>query len=409
MNSSGKATLYLLLVLVGIIIGIFTGGEVIRWIYAHPGRVPFFSGPDVVSSTQDTPQPGENLRNADIDIESERNSALVTATRDVAPCVVGIVVMQLQVEPYYYYEDFFDLFLAPKLVPKYKEIQNMGSGVVINPDGLILTNNHVVDGAEKLFVNFPDGRQLPGTIVGQDPYSDIAVVSVKEGRFKSVRFGDSDKLMIAEWVIAIGNPFLNFFNDPNPTVTVGVVSALNRNFMPFEDVYYQSMIQTDAAINPGNSGGPLVDARGNVIGINTFIFTGNKKQMGSIGIGFAIPANRAKRVVDELVTYGKRRQIWTGIIVQDIDRAIAMTLGYEKVEGVLVTDIQKGSSGEGAGLQAGDIIQQMGQRLIHSHGDLDGFFLNYFVGDKIKIVILRKRQTMAVNLTLKEVPAELMR
>jgi serine protease Do len=402
MNNHGKASVYILLILVGGVVGIFVGGEMIRWIYAHPGIIPFVNIPMPGADTLATPEPAGD------EIGNQRHSALVSATRAVAPCVVGIVVMQLQVEPYYYYEDFFDLFLAPKLVPKYKEVQNMGSGFVIGKNGLILTNNHVVDGAEKLIVNFPDGRQMPGTVVGADPYSDLAVISVGQGEFKSVRLGNSDDLMIAEWVIAIGNPFLNFFKDPNPTVTVGVVSALNRNFNPFEDVYYQGMIQTDAAINPGNSGGPLVNASGEVIGINTFIFTGDKKHMGSIGIGFAIPVNRAKRVAEELVKYGKRRQIWTGIIVQDIDRSVALTLGYEKIEGVLVTDIQPGSSGQSAGLQNGDVIVQMGQRLIRSHADLDGFFLNYFVGDKIPIKVVRKRQAIELPLVLKEIPGRMM-
>ena len=143
------------------------------------------------------------------------------------PCVVGIVVTQIQVVgSSYYYEDFFDLFFAPKLVPRYREVQNMGSGFVINDDGLILTNNHVVEGAKKLYINFPDGRKLEGKVIGRDPYSDLAVVKASGSGFRSITFGNSDDLMIGEWVIAIGNPFLNFFNDAQPTVTVGVVLSL---------------------------------------------------------------------------------------------------------------------------------------------------------------------------------------
>src|SRR5690606_33141926 len=153
-----------------------------------------------------------------------------------------------------------------------------------------------VQNAAKLYVNFSDGRQGEGVVVGVDERSDLAVISVKGDNFKSVRFGNSDEAMIGEWPIAIGNPFLNCINDAHPTVTVGVVSALNRNFAPTEGVYYQGMIQTDAAINPGNSGGPLVNAQGEVIGINTFIYTGSNASKGSIGIGFAIPINRARKV-----------------------------------------------------------------------------------------------------------------
>jgi serine protease Do len=219
-----------------------------------------------------------------------------------------------------------------------------------------------------------------------------------------VRFGNSDDLLIGEWVIAIGNPFLNFFNDPRPTVTVGVVSAVNRNFAPGEDVYYQGMIQTDAAINPGNSGGPLVNANGEVVGINAFIYTGSRQSRGSIGIGFAIPSNRAIRVAEELKEYGLRRPVWTGITVQDLDRAIAMALGAEGVNGVVVTDIQRGSPGDIAGLRQRDIITEMGDRKIRSHIDLEGFFLDYFVGDTVEMHFLRNGRAMSSTLLLKEYP-----
>ena len=209
--------------------------------------------------------------------------------------------------------------------------------------------------------------------------------------------------MIGEWAIAIGNPFLNFINDAHPTVTVGVVSALNRNFAPSEGVvYYQGMIQTDAAINPGNSGGPLVNALGEVIGINTFIFTGSNSNKGSIGIGFAIPIERARRVAEELITYGKRRQVWTGISVQDLNRSIALALDYESTDGVVIVSVQPGSPGEKAGLKPGDIIKKMGNRMIQTHADIDGFFLDYFVGDSVNLVIVRKSKQMKMNLILKE-------
>jgi serine protease Do len=337
------------------------------------------------------------------DISSSRKNAIVRATRQVEPCVVGIVVTQIQVVgSSYNYEDFFDLFFAPKLVPRYREVQNMGSGFVISEDGIILTNNHVVEGAKKLYINFPDGRQIEGSVIGRDPYSDLAVVRVQGRDFKSITFGNSDDMMIGEWVIAIGNPFLNFFGDAQPTVTVGVVSALNRNFAPSENVYYQNMIQTDAAINPGNSGGPLVNALGEVIGINAFIYTGNNANRGSIGIGFAIPINNAKRVVEELVSYGKRRPVWTGISVQDLDRSIALALGLDRTGGVIVTDLQHGSPGVQAGLKVNDVITSMGKRRIESHVDLDGFFVNYFPGDKVPVSVIRSGKALSLTLVLRE-------
>jgi serine protease Do len=282
----------------------------------------------------------------------------------------------------------------------------MGSGFVIDEDGLIITNEHVVHGAQKLHVNFSDGRKIEATVVGTDPHADLAVIALqgKHGKLPIVKLGDSDDLMIGEWVIAIGNPFLNFFNDAKPTVTVGVVSALDRNFAPNENAYYQNMVQTDAAINPGNSGGPLVNALGEVVGINTFIYTGSSENRGSIGIGFAIPINRAKRTARELVKYGKKRPPWTGIAVQDLDRSLALTLGYNGTQGVVVAGVRKGSPGQSAGIREGDIIVQMGNRVIRSHTDIDGFFLNYFVGDTVRIVLVRKGKRIETKLRLEQYP-----
>ena len=235
--------------------------------------------------------------------------------------------------------------------------------------------------------------------------ADIAVVSVNDGEFRSVKFGDSDDSMIGEWAIAIGNPFLNFINDAHPTVTVGVVSALNRNFAPAEGVYYQGMLQTDAAINPGNSGGPLVNAAGEVIGINTFIYTGSTNNKGSIGIGFAIPINRARRVADEIIRFGHRRDMWTGIAVQNLDRSLARAFGNTRDEGVVIASVEHKSPGEAAGVKTGDIISRLGSRRIQSHADIDGFFLDYFVGDTVHMDIIRSGSHQTLPLILKETPS----
>jgi serine protease Do len=401
-DKKGKAGLYLLLLAVGLILGAVVGGEIIRRLYTRQNVWPW----DTAQSSDEYTgtSAGQPVAATDA-IGNSRRNAIVIATEHVEPCVVGIVVTQIQiVGTSYNYEDFFDLFFVPKLVPRYQEVQNMGSGFVISDEGLILTNNHVVEGAKKLYINFPDGRQLEGQVVGRDPYSDLAVVSVRENGFKSITFGNSDDLMIGEWVIAIGNPFLNFFNDAQPTVTVGVVSALNRNFAPSENAYYQNMIQTDAAINPGNSGGPLVNALGEVIGINAFIYTGSMKNKGSIGIGFAIPINNAKRVVKELVTHGRRRAVWTGISVQDLDRSIALTLGLEETTGVVITDLEAGSPGDLCGLRRSDVIVRMGNRQIISHNDLDGFFVNYFPGDTVTVSVMRNGKQTTKTIVLEEYP-----
>lgn len=406
---NGKVGVYLLLLAIGLILGGIIGGEVVRRLYFNDTFQQKGTGADSIgyidSSKSGSTSGQTGSGGIQPAIPGSRRNAIVIATQTVEPGVVGIVVTQIQVVgTSYYYEDFFDMFFTPKLVPRYREVQNMGSGFIIDKDGLILTNNHVVEGAKKLYINFPDGRQLEGKVIGRDPYSDLAVVKVKGNGFKSIKFGNSDDLLIGEWVIAIGNPFLNFFNDAQPTVTVGVVSALNRNFAPSENVYYQNMIQTDAAINPGNSGGPLVNALGEVVGINAFIYTGNKKNRGSIGIGFAIPINSAKRVVKELVKFGRRRPVWTGISVQDLDRSIALALGLSHTKGVVITDLQQGSPGVSSGLKVNDVLVRMGRRRIQSHVDLDGFFVNYFPGDVVHVSVIRGGKKINRKLVLKEYP-----
>ncbi len=396
-NKSSGVGIYLLFLALGISVGLIAGGEIIKRIYV-PATTAAVSQPSTDQSVVSLePPPVQD------DILLSRKNAIVKATRAIAPCVVGIVVTQIQVvRDRYYTNEFLDFFFNPQIQPRYQQIESIGSGFVIHKDGIILTNYHVVENAAKLFVNFANGKRLEGKVIGVDARSDLAVIAVEKGEFQQVVFGNSDEAMTGEWVIAIGNPFLNFINDVHPTVTVGVVSALNRNFAPSAGVYYQGMIQTDAAINPGNSGGPLANALGEVIGINTFIFTGSNDNKGSIGIGFAIPIKRAQRVADELITYGMRRQVWTGISVQDLNRALALTLGYNSTDGVVIAGIQQGSPGEKAGLQNNDIILQLGNRIIQSHLDIDGFFLDYFVGDKVQMVILRKGKQLNVQLTLSE-------
>ncbi len=400
----GKVEIYLLFLIVGMAAGFFTGGEVIRRIYTS-----WLPKTDQVLVAEDrkviyNPNVATSLQSTD-EIAVSRQTAIVNATYKVAPSVVGIVVTQIRrVRPSYPRDDFFNFFFGNEQMPRYRQVESIGSGVVISGDGMILTSNHVVQNAAKLYVNFPDGRRLEGKVVGSDDISDLAVIAVEGTNFKPVKFGNSDQVFIGEWSIAIGNPFLNFINDAHPTVTVGVVSALDRNFAPSEGVYYQNMIQTDAAINPGNSGGPLVNALGEVIGINAFIYTGSQQTKGSVGIGFAIPINRARKVAQELITYGHRRNVWTGISVQNLNRSVALALGYDTIEGVVIVSVKDNSPGEIAGLKTGDIIKRMGNRTIHSHTDIEGFFVDYFVDDTIKIKVLRDRVQLEMEIVLQQSP-----
>ncbi|MDG5814376.1 trypsin-like peptidase domain-containing protein [Chitinispirillales bacterium ANBcel5] len=403
MGSKGRIGIYLLFLIVGMTAGFFTGGEIIRRLYSSW----FFTAEQRIERAEkEKLGQGELLfpqLHASEDITATRNNAIVNATRNVAPGVVGIVVTQIQrVRNPFYDDDFFNFFFGRGQVPRYRQVESIGSGFVIRSDGMILTNYHVVQNAAKLYVNFSNGRRFEGEVVGYDERSDLAVIAVPGKNFRPVKFGDSDKAVLGEWSIAIGNPFLNFINDAHPTVTVGVISALNRNFAPSEGVYYQGMIQTDAAINPGNSGGPLVNALGEVIGVNSFIFTGSSESRGSVGIGFAIPINRARRVAEELINHGQRRQVWTGISVQNLNRSVANALGYDSVEGVVVVSVQPGSPGDAAGLKPGDIIKRMGNRTIHSHADIDGFFIDYFVNDSVDLCIVRDRKESDIEMVLEE-------
>jgi serine protease Do len=388
--------------------GFFAGGELIHMIYTRElseiidvGTAPGNISKAIISETVEGRAQGRTL-------DDQRANAIVKATRKVAPSVVGIVVTQIQVVRNPYTGDnFLDFFFGPNMrPPRYRKIENIGSGFIVSEDGMILTNYHVVRNASRLYVNFPDGRRVEGRIVGSDERSDLAVISAPTAgaKYQTVQFGNSDRCMIGEWSIALGNPFLNFINDAHPTVTVGVISALNRNFAPSEGVYYQGMIQTDAAINPGNSGGPLVNALGEVIGINSFIYTGSAANTGSVGIGFAIPINRARRVSEELIAHGRRRQVWTGITVQNINRSVATALSYNSIDGVVIVGVKQGSPGESAGLRPGDVIQNMSGRIIRGSADLDGFFLDYFVEDTIDIQIVRNGKPAVTRLTLKEYP-----
>ncbi len=405
MRNRSHTGVYALMLIVGLVGGMIAGMESQRRGMIENVSKILGIAPHTDTSSVSAPAPATERVRVEDRVDNSRHTAIVEATRRIEQSVVGIVVTQLQVVgSSYYYEDFFNLFIEPKQMPRYREVQNMGSGFVIDPRGFILTNNHVVESARKLFINFPDGRQFEGTVVGADPFADIAVVSVKDpkGEFPAVKVGNSSDLMTGEWAIAVGNPFLNFFNDAQPTVTLGVVSALHRSFAPADNVYYEDMIQTDAAINPGNSGGPLCNALGEVIGINSFIYTGSRRDKGSIGIGFAIPINTAMRVAHELIEHGKRRQVYTGIGVQDLDRSTAMSIGYTGNGGVLVTDVVAGSPGAEAGLHAGDVIIGMDKRRIDSHQDLDGVFLCYFPGDKISVKAVRAGVEKTLVLTLKE-------
>jgi len=269
-----------------------------------------------------------------------------------------------------------------------------GSGFIFSKDGYILTNNHVVSGADKVMVKLQDGREYTATTIGTDPHSDIAVIKIDAKDLPVVALGDSDRLEVGEWVLAIGNPF-----GLSHTLTAGIVSAKGRSSLGLAD--YENFIQTDAAINPGNSGGPLVNLDGEVIGINTAIFTRNG---GYMGIGFAIPINMAKAIKNQLIKTGSVTRGYLGIIIQDLTPELKESFGLGDLKGVLIAEVTKDSPAEKSGLKHGDVIVEFDDKPVKNVSAFRNRVSLIAAGSKEKIIILRDKQSMVLNVTIGKLP-----
>jgi len=321
-------------------------------------------------------------------------NAFVKVSKDVGQAVVSISTehterYQTRYYPFAQFEDqFFNDFFVEGPQREFKRM-GLGSGFIINKEGYIITNEHVIRGADKITVTLPDAREFEASLTGSDTYSDLAVIKIEpKGELPFAKLGDSDNVRIGNWAIAIGNPFAFAVKNPEPTVTVGVISALHRS-LPMTDKRtreYSDLIQTDAAINPGNSGGPLADIYGEVIGINVAIFT---LSGGSEGIGFAIPINAAKKVVNDLIQGKKVLYGWLGVIIQDVDAALASYFGLSDKNGVLVSRIVEASPAEKAGLKAGDIIISLDDEKIKNTESLIRTLLKKNVGEQAKLGVIR--------------------
>jgi serine protease Do len=298
-----------------------------------------------------------------------------------------------QVPPGSPFEDFFEEFLKRRGEDdsnRPRRVSSLGSGFVIDPSGIVVTNNHVIADADEVFANFNDGTKLKAEIVGRDTKTDIAVLRVKpEKPLVAVGFGDSDRMRVGDWVMAIGNPF-----GLGGSLSVGVVSARNRDINAGP---YDNFIQTDAAINRGNSGGPLFNMEGQVVGVNTAIISPSG---GSIGIGFSIPSKTAVAVIGQLREFGETRRGWIGVRIQQLDDQIAETLGLGKARGALVAGVTENGPAAKSGMQSGDVVVKFDGTDIREMRDLPRVVADTAVGKTVDILVVRKGKEVPLKITL---------
>ena len=338
-----------------------------------------------------------------IQILINASKARAAIIKGVAPAVVHISVEKLvesngqkdQPVPDFFKDEFFRRFFGPRMPnPREFRQRGLGSGSIVDKRGYILTNNHVIAGADRIVVKIQDGQEYEAKLIGADPKTDLAVLKIEAKNLAVVRLGNSDKLDVGETVIAIGNPF-----GLEQTVTQGIVSAKKRSSVGLTD--YEDFIQTDASINPGNSGGPLINLSGEVIGVNTAIFS---RSGGSMGIGFSIPINMARQVMDALIKHGKVVRGYLGVVIQDIDKELAEALGVRPREGVLIANVGPESPADKAGIKQQDIVTHFNGRAVKTSNELRNAVAGIQPGNKVPVKLLRNGKSMVVRVTIGEQP-----
>lgn len=345
----------------------------------------------------------EGTENIEDSIAVGRLNAITRAVEYASPAVVSInVIKTIQtVDPFS--DPFYSFFYGrQRSRVRERQIQNMGSGFVISPDGYIVTNDHVAGGATAITVAFPNGRTYQARLIGSDPTSDLSLVKVNtEDPLPYLSFSTSGTPIVGEWSIALGNPF-GLFEASDPTVTVGVVSATGRDLQPQEGRAYRDMIQTDAAINRGNSGGPLLNALGEVIGVNTAIIT---QSGGSVGIGFAVPAEKAIRILNELRQNGSvDRSYFIGLRGQNMTARIARRMNVSQAVGVLVESVDPNSPAETAGFRPWDIIVSVASEPVDSQPEFAARLYDFRPGDTVDVSVIRRGRSVTLRLELGRLP-----
>lgn len=393
-------TLLGILLVAGIFV--FSPGTVQRFLPVESIALTTVDSTLVTQPTNNHEKP--TLQEAGEEINQSRSNAITRAVKGAAPAVVGINVISVKEYRYrspFYNDPYFRQFFPDQIYRK--NVENLGSGFLITEDGYLLTNQHVVNAATKIVVTMTDGQKYDAEIVGFDFDSDVALLKIEGNNFPFIPFGNSDDAIIGEWAIAIGNPFGLFSIHSQPTVTIGVISAIDRDFERNEDGHlYQDMIQTDASINRGNSGGPLVNSLGELIGMNTIIFT---EGGGSIGLGFAIPANTIELIFKDLLQRGSiDRDFWIGAKVDNVNRLIAISLRLPELRGVIITDVDTASPAAKAGLEPTDVIFGVNNQRINNVKDIDQILRNtdLRVGDKIAFSIFKDGTLQEVQVILEK-------
>jgi len=354
-----------------------------------------------------SPLPAKSqLSSKSIDILTQLSDAQSEVAAVATPSVVNIsttrVIKSREETPFDLFDDpFFRRFFGDQFphpnVPKEHKEQSLGSGVIVSEDGYIITNNHVIEKAQEIKVLLLNKKDYTAKLVGADPKTDIAVIKIDAKGLPALPWGDSNKLKVGEIVFAVGNPF-----GLNQTVTMGIISAVGRANVGIAD--YEDFIQTDAAINPGNSGGALINARGELIGINTAILS---RTGGYQGIGFAVPSSMARQVMDSLVKYKKVVRGWLGVSIQEVTSDLAEEFGVKDLKGALVSGVMKGSPAEKAGIKQGDVILQYNGKDVEDTGHLRNMVSQTPINTAVKIKVLRQKKEIELDVVIAELPKKM--
>ena len=338
-------------------------------------------------------------------ITQSRQTAITRAVQAATPAIVSVNVIEVQRlfyrDPfdYLFSDPFFGQFFSERQSRVIEEhVENLGSGFVISPDGYIVTNYHVAGDAVKITVSLANGQTLDADLIGADKATDLALLKVSTDEpLEYLRFSSEPEPIVGEWAIALGNPF-GLFEAAAPSVTVGVVSAAERDLGIQDEHILQDMIQTDAAINSGNSGGPLINALGEVIGVNTAIYT---KNGGPVGLGFAVPAEKVQRIIAELREHGRvDRSYYTGISFVEVTKDIAQALDFDDIRGLLVAEVDRNSPAEKAGLQPYDLITAIQDELVADQDDYVARVFDFRPGDTVTYHILRDNRELELSLQI---------